>query len=98
MRLFNWSGISLVIGIVNALNCNPAIFQGSLGFGTSLTFVKQLTNNSTFKVPTSDIAYPTSPTNLPALCALQVKVSSNTTNSSYSFGLFLPDNWNGRFL
>ncbi|KAJ9404562.1 hypothetical protein DTO045G8_7635 [Paecilomyces variotii] len=48
-------------------------------------------------VPSSDIGFPTSPTNLPALCALEVKVPS-TTNSSYSFGLFLPDDWNGRFL
>lgn len=51
----------------------------------------------TFQVPHSDIAYPESPTDLPELCVLQVNVTSSP-ESSYTFGLFLPSEWNERFL
>ncbi|KAK3940925.1 Tannase/feruloyl esterase [Diplogelasinospora grovesii] len=48
----------------------------------------------------ADVAYPTNPTNLPALCALTVRVASSKT-TSYRFGLFLPTTagrWEGKFL
>jgi feruloyl esterase len=35
--------------------------------------------------------------NLPGLCAVSVQVQS-ISNSTFGFGLFLPDEWNGRFL
>ncbi|KAJ9252577.1 hypothetical protein DTO207G8_4639 [Paecilomyces variotii] len=97
MRAFNWSSFALGIGTINAFTCDPTSLQQYLGSGISVTSAKYLANNATFEVPSSDIGFPTSPTNLPALCALEVKVPS-TSNSSYSFGLFLPDDWNGRFL
>lgn len=34
---------------------------------------------------------------VPSLCALQAKVKSSES-SEYSFGVFLPEQWNGRFL
>ena len=97
MRAFNWSSFALGIGTINAFTCDPTSLQEYLEPGISVTSAKYLANNATFEVPSSDIGFPTSPTNLPALCALEVKVPS-TANSSYSFGLFLPDDWNGRFL
>jgi feruloyl esterase len=45
----------------------------------------------------SNIAYPTNATNLPALCAIIVHVTSSLT-SSCTFSLFLPDKWNNRFM
>lgn len=45
----------------------------------------------------ADIPYPINPTNLPALCAVTVRVTSSPT-SSYRFGLFLPNSWNTNFL
>ncbi|KAL2163562.1 hypothetical protein VTH06DRAFT_5620 [Thermothelomyces fergusii] len=45
----------------------------------------------------ANVAYPVDPTDLPALCAVTVRVSSSST-SSFRFGLFLPDRWNSRFL
>jgi feruloyl esterase len=77
--------------------CDPTIIQAALPDGTSLNFARSVTANSTFEVPKTITAYPTSPKNLPSLCALSVRVPS-IGNSSYNFGLFLPDDWNGRFL
>jgi feruloyl esterase len=34
---------------------------------------------------------------VPSLCAMQAKVKSSE-RSEYSFGIFLPEKWNGRFL
>lgn len=51
----------------------------------------------TFNVPESDIAYPQSPTDLPELCVVQINVTSSP-ESAYAFGLFLPVDWNERFL
>ncbi len=45
----------------------------------------------------ADIAYPINATNLTALCAAIVNVTSSAT-SSFTFGLFLPESWNQRFI
>lgn len=46
----------------------------------------------------ASLAYPDPATNLPAVCAVSVNIQSST-NTSYNFGLFLPDTtWNERFL
>ncbi|KAI1333623.1 tannase and feruloyl esterase [Xylariaceae sp. FL0016] len=58
--------------------------------------VTHLGPNGTFG-QANDIAYPTNATHLPALCVALVNVTSSPT-SSYTFGLFLPDDWNSRFL
>lgn len=97
MWAFDWSNFILGIGTVNAFTCDLNSFKKSLKSGVTVISAQHLANNSTFEVPSSDIGFPTSPTNLPALCAVEVRVPS-TTNSSYNFGLFLPDDWNGRFL
>ncbi|KAI0446734.1 putative ferulic acid Esterase/Feruloyl esterase [Xylaria telfairii] len=59
--------------------------------------IEALEAGSTYGDGPADLAYPTQPTNLPALCAVTVVVASSAT-SSYRLGLFLPAEWNGRFL
>jgi feruloyl esterase len=97
MRLNNIFHSATVLSVANALDCRPSAFSGLLGSNASVTFAYSLPENSTFQVPAGDIAFPTSPAGLHCLCALEVEVLSDS-NSSYSFGLFLPDSWNGRFL
>ncbi|USP79334.1 tannase and feruloyl esterase [Curvularia clavata] len=77
--------------------CNPAAIQALLPTGADLNFARVVAANETFEVPKGDTGYPNSPPNLPALCAISVQVQS-IQNSTYGFGLFLPENWNGRFL
>ena len=52
--------------------------------------------NSTFG-DQSNIAYPTNATGLNPFCAIKVKVASSPT-SSFTFALWLPRDWNQRFL
>lgn len=77
--------------------CTEGSLSGLLPDSTRLLLFQHLEDNSTFHVPESEIAYTQSPSGLKALCALQVEVTGDN-DSTYSFGLFLPDVWNGRFL
>lgn len=71
--------------------------RGTLPEGASVEFVRPVAENGTFEVPPGNIAYPVDPIALPALCAASVRVQS-PKNTSFGFGLFLPNDWNGRFL
>lgn len=104
MKIHNlWLSLAKVIGVSHAhtVDCTPSAIQALLPpeSSASVTFAYSLPENATFQVPASDIGFPSSPSNLPALCAVEVKVPSSAS-SSYSFGLFLPagGRWNGRFL
>ncbi|KAH7408651.1 tannase and feruloyl esterase-domain-containing protein [Phaeosphaeria sp. MPI-PUGE-AT-0046c] len=77
--------------------CDPNTIQAALPVGATLNFARPVAANATFEVPKSQTGYPTSPQNLPSLCAVSVQVQS-IGNSTYGFGMFLPDDWNGRFL
>jgi len=79
-----------------AADCSIASIQALLPSFASVDFVLWQAGGSTFSVPAGDIAYPSSPTNLMAHCAVQIRVKNGT--SDYGFGMFLPDDWNGRFL
>ncbi|KAF2151096.1 putative ferulic acid Esterase/Feruloyl esterase [Myriangium duriaei CBS 260.36] len=79
------------------LDCTPAAFSSLLSPGATVVAATTVQDNGTFQVPPGNIAYPTSPTGLKALCALQVQVPSSNS-SFYQFGLFLPNQWNHRFL
>ncbi|GME23712.1 hypothetical protein GTA08_BOTSDO07411 [Neofusicoccum parvum] len=81
----------------SAFECTQSAFEAVIPSNTSVSLVQDVAQNGTFEVPASDIAYPTSPTGLRALCAVQIKVPA-PGNTTYEFGLFLPDEWNGRFL
>ena len=88
--------VGACFGAANA-NCDPSTIQAALPEGASVNFAYSLAANSTFEIPKSNTGYPTNPVNLPGLCAISVQVES-VSNSTYGFGLFLPDDWNGRFL
>lgn len=90
------TALSLATGAL-ALNCSPSAIAPLLPSNARLAFATQVAQGGTFNVPASDIAYPVSPTNLSSLCAIQVNVTSSNS-SAYSFGLFLPQDWNERFL
>jgi feruloyl esterase len=90
--------LSAVVSTATAnTRCDPNTIQSALPHGASVNFAYPLAANSTFEVPKSDTGYPANALSLPALCAVSVQVQS-TANSTYGFGLFLPVDWNERFL
>jgi feruloyl esterase len=88
--------LGALVGAASA-RCDPGSIQAALPSGASVNFAYSLAANSTFQVPNSTTGYPENPQNLPSLCAVSVQVES-IGNSTYGFGLFLPDEWNERFL
>ncbi len=79
------------------LRCDRSSFAEILPAGATLEKVAAVRQGGSYGEGTANIAYPTNPTSLPSLCAVTVRVKSSST-SSYRFGLFLPDNWNSKFL
>lgn len=82
---------------VKALRCNRVFFSHVLPPGATLEKVAVVPEGESYGEGEANVAYPKNPKNLPALCAVTVRVKSSPT-SSYRFGLFLPDEWNSRFL
>ena len=85
------------MSLAAAFDCTPAAFKAILPSNATVLLAQSLQDGSTFQVPSGDIAYPVSPTQLRALCAVQINVTSSSS-SAFSFGLFLPQDWNERFL
>lgn len=79
-----------------AFNCTPSAFQQHLPDNARVISTRSIPDGGTYEV-SGNVAYPISPTGLRALCALEVNVTSSPT-SAYTFGLFLPQDWNERFL
>ncbi|KAI1823955.1 putative ferulic acid Esterase/Feruloyl esterase [Xylaria intraflava] len=77
--------------------CNEGALASVLPAGAKIERVQAVAAGSTYGEGPADLAYPIQPTNLPALCAVTVEVASSAT-SSYRVGLFLPQEWNNRFL
>lgn len=86
-----------LVGAANALQCSSSAIQSALPSGANVNFATPIKANETFHVPKGDTGYPTDPLGLPALCAVSVQVQS-IDNTTFGFGLFLPSDWNGRFL
>lgn len=86
-----------LLPLASPLECTPAAFSSYLPSNAQVAYTGSICENGTFDVPVSDIAFPVSPSRLPAACVVQVNVISSPT-SAYSFGLFLPESWNERFL
>jgi feruloyl esterase len=97
MRLNNTLLIPFLFSFTSAFDCTSSAFQAHLPANATVAYTRRLSDNSTFEVPLGDIAYPVSPQGLKALCAVQVNVTSSSS-SAFSFGLFLPTEWNNRFL
>ncbi|KAI8953875.1 putative ferulic acid Esterase/Feruloyl esterase [Xylaria longipes] len=78
-------------------SCSALALAQILPANAKIERVEALEAGSTYGDGPGDLAYPTQPTNLPALCAVTIAVASSAT-SSYRIGLFLPVEWNNRFL
>ena len=79
-------------------NCTIETFQAFLdanGTAARVVYARHYAENSTFVNP--NISSVTNPTQLPAACAIQVNATTDV-NTHFSFGVFLPDTWNERFL
>ncbi|KAI0460085.1 putative ferulic acid Esterase/Feruloyl esterase [Xylaria acuta] len=81
----------------SADGCGALALAQVLPANAKIERVEALEAGSTYGDGPDDLAYPTQPTNLPALCAVTVAVASSAT-SSYRLGVFLPAEWNNRFL
>ncbi|KAK5633597.1 hypothetical protein RRF57_009311 [Xylaria bambusicola] len=80
--------------------CAPETFTAFLADNPEVTvnFAQAVSQNGSFGQGSANIPFPLNATQLPALCAVGINVKSSA-NSSYNFGLFLPDStWNNRFL
>jgi feruloyl esterase len=96
MKLNRFICFATSFSMVSAFDCTPSAFNKILGSNSSVVFASLLPENSTFQVSPGDIAFPSSPAGLRALFALEVAVAD--PKAPYSFGLFLPKSWNGRFV
>lgn len=77
--------------------CSPDSFGDVLPPSAQVVSAVSVANGGEFGEGSANPAYPISPTNLPELCAVIVNVSSSAI-SNYRFGIFLPAQWNSRFL
>ncbi|KAF2656272.1 tannase-domain-containing protein [Lophiostoma macrostomum CBS 122681] len=83
------------IAQTSALNCTSSAFQYLLDPNATILHAIEVPANGAYG-DNIEAAYPANSTALPALCALTINVTSSAA-SSYQFGLFLPEDWNGRF-
>jgi len=80
------------------LVCRSDTFDGILLAAAQIETIARVNNASSYGEDRSrNPAYPILPANLPELCSLTVNVTTSPT-SFYRFGLFLPTEWNSRFL
>ncbi|KAI0600335.1 Tannase/feruloyl esterase [Biscogniauxia sp. FL1348] len=82
---------------VGATGCDAATFAYVLPANAKVERVESVTAGSTYGDGPLDLSYPLQPTNLPELCAVTIAVTSSLI-SSYRFGVFLPAEWNDRYL
>jgi feruloyl esterase len=78
--------------------CAAATFASTLPAGATIEKVAAVRNGGSYGEGPSNLGYPSSAQNLPALCAVTVRVAVPGSGSRYRFGLFLPADWNSRFL
>jgi feruloyl esterase len=88
----------LAVPAVLGFDCSEEFISSAVAFNENATvnYVYTVAEGASFGIPS--LAFPDNATNLPAVCAVGINVKSSE-NSSYNFGLFLPDTtWNQRFL
>lgn len=81
-----------------ASNCSVDVFQtflNSNGTNAQVVYAEYYPENSTFVNPNT--TFGASPSKLPATCAVQINATTDV-GTHFSFGAFLPDKWNDRFL
>ncbi|KAE9379467.1 feruloyl esteras-like protein B [Stipitochalara longipes BDJ] len=77
------------------LECSPSALSAFLPSHAAIRNAVLVPANGTWSQPSPPFPHPA--TYLPALCAITVNVVSSPT-SSFNFGLFLPEEWNSRFM
>lgn len=99
MKLFKALSITSLglVSNVSGFDCSVAFLSKGLNSTIKVTSARTLPAGSTFHVPATDLGFPKSPTNLPALCLVQGNVTQ-IPEAPYSFAIFLPNSWNGRTL
>ena len=97
MRWNSSFGLGSMVGTAAALECSSSSIQSVLPSNTTVNYARLVPANSTFEVPKSNTGFPNNAFGLPALCAVSLQVQS-IENTTYGFGLFLPEAWNDRFL
>lgn len=81
-------------------SCSTETFAAMLADspGATVNYAEAVPQNGSFGDAATNLLFPFNATQLPALCAVGINVKSSA-NSSYNFGLFLPDTtWNGRIM
>ena len=79
-------------------DCTTSDITSILPKGASVRSVTQIPQGGSYgETAKVNPEFPGNGTNLPELCAVWVQVVSSPT-SNYSFGLFLPTEWNQRFI
>ncbi|ETS79827.1 hypothetical protein PFICI_07356 [Pestalotiopsis fici W106-1] len=79
------------------LLCTASTFASILPANATVEKIDWVSSGSSYGEGTLNAGYPTNATNLPALCAVTINVTS-PQSSAYRFGILLPQNWNSRLL
>lgn len=87
---------SFITGALAHFPCTTEAFNQILTGNTTAILAVSVPDNGSFSVA-GDLAYPQVAANLPALCAVSFNVTSSPI-SSFTFGMFLPDEWSSRRL
>lgn len=95
--LLTATGLLEAVQASTSPNCTIAAIQSALPANATVLNVTSVSQGGSFGQGAADIPYPTNPTNLTSLCAVIVNATSSP-ETSFTFGLFLPDDWNARFL
>ncbi|KAJ0108862.1 feruloyl esterase b [Diaporthe amygdali] len=89
-----WQGMGAAAA---ATPCSVDALQAALPSDASILVAQPVASGGTFGEGSADIPYPTNPTDLPETCAVIVNVTTSPS-SSFRFSIFLPTQWNKRFL
>ncbi|TGO44342.1 hypothetical protein BCON_0541g00010 [Botryotinia convoluta] len=91
--------LTVLATLLHALtpNCSVAAFEAIVPPTATVVLVQEVSQNATFTVPVADTGFPTDPARLPALCVVQIEMSTEA-GTTFNYGLFLPKTWTGRFL
>jgi feruloyl esterase len=91
--------IPIIVGFhaasVQAFECTASAFSGLLPLNATVNFAAAVPAGGSFNHPSPE--FPINDTGLPALCAVSINVISSP-ESSFNFGLFLPEKWNKRYM
>lgn len=78
-----------------AFECTASTINSILPSNATVNFATTIPAGASFNHSSPEP--PTNDTGLPALCAVSIHVISSP-DSSFNFGLFLPDKWNSRYI